>query len=226
MPSLASEESPTGGIALQRQRHGDWQHTLEPINTPSIETLPSSEQTAVNALLMAARAMTGMTEPHYRPTSADKAEAKTPPLMNGNENDGTPNESIRTAQRNLLGEFTSPKRKADETVGTSDDPSSRIQMNQPMGTSKLMGGGEYQGDETFEDGVQFTKRSRLAGLGKDVNNDGQGDANVEDDAMVMSTPAKGRINAVGVKELTPVSARCLDFKNMSVSDMKGSSARS
>jgi hypothetical protein len=220
MPSLASEESPTSGRGLQR--HVDWQRTVEP-NTPSIETLPSSEQTAVNALLMAARVMTEATKPLKH---ASGEEVRTPSTINGIENDGTPDDSVRTAQRNLLGKFISPKRKADDTVETSEDPSSRIQANRQKGTSKSKGGEKNKCTESSEDSVQFTKRTRLNSLGKDRSDDCRRDANIDNDATAISTPAKGKRNTLCLTKLTPVSARCIDFKNMSISDTKGSPAPS
>jgi hypothetical protein len=223
MPSLASEESPTGGRGLQR--HSEWQRTVEP-TTPSIESLPSSEQTAVNALLMAARAMPERMD-HQDRTRAEMFEFQTPPMLNGTESDGTPDDSLRTAQRNLLCKFTSPKRKADHTVDTRGNPSSHIQANRPRGPSKSEEIRVNNSDETAQDSTQLAKRSRLGSLGMDINEDGRFDVKRDKDDMVVSTPAKCSSSCLSTTtEWTPVSARCIDFKHMRVSERNGSPASS
>lgn len=214
MPSLASEESPTGGRGLQRHAEGP---KPVPPNTPLIDTLPSSEQTAVNALLMAARAMTEMTGP-YNQKSPDESEARTPPVTNASESEGTPDESMRTAQRNLLVKFTSPKRKAGNAVVKSEDTFIQNNTDRP-GANGVAGN---KNDDTFGEDVQFAKRSRLGLLKKDPEVDSRNDNKTKDDAMEMSTPAKGTSGTL--TDLTPVSARCIDFKNMRVNDPKDSPA--
>lgn len=202
MPSMASEESPSGGRGLQRQAEGP--KTVPP-NTPAIETMPSSEQTAVDALLMAARAMTGMSGPQ-EDGSTDSADAQTPPIMNGSQNDASPEENMRTAQRNLLGKFMSPKRKVEDASGISEDSSNH------RGDERTNGG---MGTNTTE---ISPKRSRR------VMNDGDSGhpETGSRDAMETSTPAKGTGGTL--KDLTPVSARCIDFKNMRVNDATADTA--
>lgn len=208
MPSLASEESPTGGRGLQR--HAEGPKTLQPNTPPSIETLPSSEQTAVNALLMAARSMTGVADSRKEPN----AEATTPPIMNGIQNEGSPDES-KTVQRSL---FTSPKRKAEDTNGSLEKL-----MGQQGGAEDSNGDAVHNGNDTSPkrehsgDDSKYAKRSRLGS-----SRNGGEDDETKDDAMEMATPAKGKTGAL--TELTPVSARCIDFKNMRVSDIQSGAA--
>ncbi|KAG7357144.1 Tesmin/TSO1-like CXC domain protein [Nitzschia inconspicua] len=200
MPSLASEESPTGRGGFQR--HAELAKTVPP-NTPAIESMPSSEQTAVDALLMAARAMTEMTE-LQEGTSVNAADAATPPIMNGYQNDESPEDNMRTAQRNLLDKFKSPKRKlGDGDKGTNDDTCDNATDTSP------------KRDHPHGDLSEFSKRTRLGSL---INGSDDGLSETHNDAMEMSTPAKGTSGALS--DLTPVSARCIDFQNMRVNDAK------
>jgi hypothetical protein len=120
-------------------------------------------------------------------------------------------EQFETPQKNLLHKFTSPKRKAHETQASSGAAGSSVKAgpasnNTPAAEFKI-------------------KRSRVGSLRKRASEetvesrDSDGEAAVHTNGtsmdMDMSTPAKG---TSAVADLTPVSARCIDFKKMHVND--------
>ncbi|KAL3921230.1 MAG: hypothetical protein SGILL_002855 [Bacillariaceae sp.] len=215
MPSLASESSPSRANGAQK---------LPPPSTTeraAVNALESSEKTAVNALLMAARAMVGGGNDAQGGTkrglqNAGEGEsshgAVTPTVRNGtNDNCATPDTSIamdeeqyETPQKNLLHKFTSPKRKARETREESNDH----------------GDPDHSSDNTQSVELK-SKRSRIGSLRKGpADNIGENAGEDPNDAggasAELSTPAKGTSSAVA--DLTPVSARCIDFKKMAVTD--------
>jgi hypothetical protein len=245
-----------------------------------INQLASSEKTAVNALLMAAMAMTEMSGPilenddscgtiskprSTEGTTADRIEvtATTPPFNNtsiGNSNNGTPEANgntenqFETPQRNLMGKFMSPKRKATPIEARSP-------RGMPMSVEPARKKGHYKNaianeeeydhddddDEYDSDGdvdspkrqhpgdgtpgiQQKIKRSRLGSLkkasrvmAKQQSNSRRADLGSTTKPrnggvvpMEMATPAKGIDGPTA--DLTPVSARCIDFKKMRVND--------
>jgi hypothetical protein len=286
MPLLtsSSEESPnssSGGKAAH-WKGGTGIPVMPPPSTAeraAINQLASSEKTAVNALLMAAMAMTEMSSPANETVQVGGADSKlrasegtdvvgnieaaatTPPSNNtygGNSNEGTPEAHINaedhfeTPQRNLMGKFMSPKRKASGASPVEVKSSRGTPMSVEPARKKGQGqykeammreeeededdGGddespkrEHPGDDT--PGVQQKiKRSRLGSLKKGTRlmtqqlshgrraNLGSTTKSTNGGfvPMEMATPAKGKDGSVA--DLTPVSARCIDFKKMRVND--------
>lgn len=206
MPSLGSEESPT---ECKGTRTGAEGGKVVPPNTSLVGSLHSSEKTAVSALLMAARAM----------AETSSSPATTPPTKINNESEGTSDgHNYSTPQRNLLVRFTSPKRKALEaSTGQGDEPIRCVKKELPEEnrTNKGTGFSQHSANETHD-----VKRSRIGSVrksdeGKSMSQNGGG-------AIEMTTPAKGTTYVQA--DLTPVSARCIDFKNLSVDDPTGSIA--
>jgi len=251
MPSLSSEESPKSRKS-EKKTKAKGASDIPPPSTSeraAVNALESSEKTAVNALLMAARAMTEMSGPGVGAKNGSNDGASmvaTPPMANGQGNtkdDGTPESCImrtedefETPQKNLLGKFMSPKRKAseaehsearehlgDQNEETADGPlrkKKNVQRSQSRERSEDDDDSpkrEYPGDGTPAV-EQKVKRSRLGSTKKGAENDIITQSVVEsrDSPMEMETPAKAKTSKVS--DLTPVSARCIDFKKMRVND--------
>jgi hypothetical protein len=189
----------------------------------------SSEKTAVNALLMAAMAMTEM--------SGHDTQAATPPPAA--RTDGPIEDNHETPQRNLLGAFKSPKRKQSEAANPQDlssypaDGPTRgddSQASSPSaGSDEDSPKREHPGDDTPSN-QQKTKRSRIGSLKKVTRKLGSEMSETPNKAvrppnknidMMMTPKTKGD----GKKnELTPVSARCIDFRKMHVNDTNSTQA--
>jgi hypothetical protein len=217
MPSLGSEES----SPPLESKHG-----IKREDPPTLETASSSEKTAVNALLMAAMAMTEM-------STKNKTSTPPPHPINVKSEAAEPEEEeYETPQKNLLKKFNSPKRKQSD-----------IEFRNPIGNGEPINGDnssspsvgsdeddspkrDYPGNNTPHSNQQKVKRSRLGSHKKLPRNlgsewehkklassvlNGFGDA-----AAALSTPkTKGQKKD---KDLTPVSARCIDFRNMHVNE--------
>jgi len=272
-PESSSEESPVdGGSKVRTIPNG-----ARTIPIPStaeraaVNALQSSEKTAVNALLMAAMAMTEMSgkdhtsgndhtindNPHdsfaTNGTSGVSSAAATSPLNNRENNkshSNSPEATIRTAdehfetpQRNLLKKFMSPKRKVGDRNAEYDPSTSTNDYDNHIESRNLESADAYNknGDDDEDspkrehpgDGtpslLQKVKRSRLGSLRKGAQLlervKSNGDEHVLETAttisgvlpMEMATPAKEK-GGVKIADLTPVSARCIDFKNMRVND--------
>ena len=223
MPSLASEESPP------TDKNG--------MKTLSVagQAVTSSEKTAIHALLMAAMASTE--------TSAQNTHVTTPPRATAKSDGAQEEETIETPQKNLIGLFRSPKRKQSQTEANPQDTTtetlndvgpmrSSIDSSPSATSDDESPKREHPGDETPSNKQQKVKRSRIGSLkkGPRIMDDGMveepakrplfGSTGTNGDSM--ETPkAKGE----GKKnELTPVSARCLDFKRMHVNEAKAESA--
>ena len=248
MPSLASEESPSSG-----PRKTNDKKTVSVTGASSIPEPTSSEKTAVNALLMAARAMASMSggteaaaTTTTEPPEEEKIEAASTPPSNNHTKSTEENDEFVTPQKNLLGAFKSPKRKQQDSEGddaanpqdttTAQAYSSeyRRQSNgEDSSPSTTSADGdddspkrEHPGDETPSN-VQKIKRSRIGSLKKgpprNLGNDMEGGATTTSSsttAMDISynTPqTKGKLQN---NDLTPVSARCIDFKKMHVNELQ------
>jgi hypothetical protein len=107
MPSLASEESPA-------ERKTDDMKTVSVAGASAMPELMSSEKTAVNALLMAAMAMTEISGHDTQATTPPPPAVKMDELIEDNH---------KTPQRNLLGAFKSPKQNPHGIVSFSLIPS-------------------------------------------------------------------------------------------------------
>lgn len=285
MPSLtSSEESPTSSSGGKLDLFGAG-NSVAKLPQPTaaeraaVNQLESSEKTAVNALLMAAMAMTEMCSSNDNNSNSGgginspsvtesndfgklQDTATTPPVSNtyaGKSNDGTPESNIldaednfETPQRNLLGKFMSPKRKATEASTMETRYSEATPMSEEPIRKKIQqtyknaimkedddSDSDDEDDESPKrehpgDGTpgmqQEVKRSRLGSLKKGTRLMAQqlsngGSAHFDSDkkssnagatAMDVATPAKGKEGSV--TDLTPVSARCIDFKKMRVND--------
>lgn len=217
-PSLASEESPTTTNGMK---------TVS-VAGRTLERPTSSEKTAVNALLMAAMAMTEM--------SGQDTEVSTPPTQ-ASKPDGTQEDNFDTPQKNLLGLFKSPKRKQStdeanpqDTTTTSSNDADKEGMR--MGCQESSPSGATSEDSSPKreppSGItpsnqQKVKRSRIGTLEKgprnqedELNHDhlkrplfGTSDNKME----TPQTKGEGK-----KQDLTPVSARCIDFRKMHVNE--------
>jgi hypothetical protein len=212
MQSLTSEES--SSPSESKNNNGSKQQA------PKLETATSSEKTAVNALLMAAMAMTEM---------SNKNDAATPPAQKKEDTAAaaTEEDEVETPQKNLLHKFNSPKRKVadrDSAVEkmavdreTDSSPSEASDDDSPKR--------EYPGDNTPISNQQKVKRSRLGShkkfprnLGNEMEHQKLATSILDglNSADVTTTPkTKGQLNK---NDLTPVSARCIDFRKMRVNE--------
>lgn len=220
MPSLASEESPPSG-----------EQAAKVDETRSIMFDPTTaEKTAVNALLMAAFAMTEMSG-HSSTGAAEKQES-TPPASNSTTPPDIRNQSMeegdyKTPQKNLLKQFQSPKRKKAETE------ESPVDLRNGAVAVRATSGGESSSESSSPSGTaddnddspkrelsemtdltpsvqQKTKKSRIGSVRKP----GRILEMAQASPMVVETPRQ--VKDVSTKDLTPVSARCIDFKRMHV----------
>ena len=279
MPSLSSssEESPvvsgsklrTKTLIVNGARNIPIPNAAE---QAAVDALKSSEKTAVNALLMAAMAMTemagdrhGVTNNENRHDDSTKSGSlfttslsTTSPLNdrdNNHYNEGSPeatkrstDEHFETPQRNLMKKFMSPKRKVSDrnaeeryasssrtTLGCADSsksPTKNLDSSDVDSESEHddeeSPKREHPGDST-PSLLQKMKRSRLGSLKKGARlldwEKCNGDNHLLEKTsttngvlpMEMSTPAKAK-GGIEISDLTPVSARCIDFKKMRVND--------
>jgi hypothetical protein len=222
MPSLASEESPA-------ERKTDDVKTISVAGASSIPEPTSSEKTAVNALLMAAMAMAEM-------SGQSNESVSTPPAGQKMEVDPTTEENFETPQKNLMKKFKSPKRKksseseAANPQDTSTQPNAAEYRRQGSGHDSSPSSNsddespkrEHPGDDTPSN-AQKVKRSRIGSLKKGPRNLGD---DLSDEMLgnrvqavidnSFSTPQTKGKSQNG--DLTPVSARCIDFKKMHVNE--------
>eukprot|EP00980_Cylindrotheca_fusiformis_P001958 scaffold443_cov125-Cylindrotheca_fusiformis.AAC.7 len=222
MPSLASEEStpPSGSKTITTAKPS-------PKTGPKIEAATSSEKTAVNALLMAAMAMTEM---------SNKDDPATPTTKNSGEDEeeeaGTSameEDEYETPQKNLLHDFSSPKRKIGDRDGVSGPKGpSTTKMRDTASSDSSEDDSpkrEHPGDNTPLSIHQKVKRSRLGShkkfsrnLGNEMDHQKLASSVLGGlkDGDVASTPkTKGQLKN---NDLTPVSARCIDFRKMHVNE--------
>jgi hypothetical protein len=183
-------------------------------------------------------AMTEMSGPEVDSASADESTAAmTPPAKSsGEQNDGTPDSThaegeFETPQKNLLGKFMSPKRKASETeTAEVDTPSASAEESLWKKKTNQQSPSDMENDDSPkrehpEYGTpaieQKVKRTRLGSLRKGAPFPQGGSPNLATDnnasAMELATPAKVA-GCSTTADLTPVSARCIDFKKMRVND--------
>lgn len=263
MPSLASssEDSPVGSSKI-RTTKTPFVNGVRSIASPTtaeraaVNALKSSEKTAINALLMAAMAMTETDGDKYdyaknrenRQDASTKNGASfassvaTPSTFNNRESNIYNNDSpeatnratddhFETPQRNLLKKFMSPKRKVgDQNSGERDIPMRNLASSDAYREKEEDDDDDSPKREHPGDGtpslLQKVKRSRLGSLkkgarfleGENSNGDEQFLEATSSSTngifpMEMSTPAKG-MGGVNIADLTPVSARCIDFKKM------------
>lgn len=225
MPSLAPEESPV------ENSESDGTTKVVSQGSSVISNPNTAEKTAVNALLMAAMAMTEM-------SSSQAAGSTTPPRTKSSSTAGNirPNlenqENFETPQKNLMKQFQSPKRKQWEAIDSQDPSASlgRMRSEVPNGDSSSESSPEKSASDGADDSpkrehpetagitpsVQHKiKRSRIGsqrkGPRKNLDLEMEVDQTVP---MVTETPQAAKTGARD--ELTPVSARCLDFKRMTV----------
>jgi hypothetical protein len=224
MPSLASD---TGEESPAERKTGDMK-TVSVAGASAMPEPTSSEKTAVNALLMAAMAMTEM--------SGHDTQATTPPPAAKN---GPIEDDHETPQRNLLGAFKSPKRKQSEAANPQDlssYPADGPTRGGSSETSSPCPGSdedspkrEHPGNDTPSN-QQKTKRSRIGSLKKGPRNLG---SEMSETPMKAAPPSHKKNDMMttpktkgdGKKnELTPVSARCIDFRKMHVNDTNSTQA--
>eukprot|EP00536_Pseudo-nitzschia_multiseries_P002923 jgi/Psemu1/295027/fgenesh1_pm.41_\ len=150
---------------------------------------------------------------------------------------------FETPQRNLLKKFMSPKRKASDRNTEScpstngNNSANHVESRSQESYDACTQNGELDEDspkrEHPGDGtpslLQKVKRSRLGSLKKGGRlldrAKSNGDERVLETTsttsevlpMEMATPAKDK-GGVKIADLTPVSARCIDFKNMRMND--------
>lgn len=179
-----------------------------------MEEVTSSEKTAVSALLMAAAAMTEM-------VSSDDAETATPPAKTTSSRQPM-EEDFETPQKNLFNKFNSPKRKQ----GDREPPKMPIENGSVSEEQSSSGDDDsprrdFERNNTPHSNQQKVKRSRIGShtkftktLGNDF--DPKQVASGVLASMDYSTPnTKGQFKTA---DLTPVSARCIDFRNMHVNE--------
>ena len=223
MPSLASEESPV-------DKRAEPVRSVSAVGASAIPGPTSSEKTAVNALLMAAMAMTEMSN-QQNGQNVTSQQTATPEKSQNSKIKKSPDSSpFETPQKNLLGCFTSPKRKQLNDTSTSDRrPSLKDDAVGPMSRNDSSESPEGGSDEEspkrelpFADtprNQQKVKRSRLGSVRKEVR----------DLSSELVNETKPRMNGYNLttpntkgdrptNELTPVSARCIDFRKMRVNE--------
>ena len=218
--------------------------------SPSASTDPTTaEKTAVNALLMAAVAMTEMSGQPTATTTTTAPSDSTPQVSNAATPPDSRHESMeggdyKTPQKNLLRQFQSPKRKQGDTeespVDHRDSSLNRVQMRRlgenSSTESSPSGGVAEDGDENDDSPKrelsemsdltpsvqQKNKKSRIGSVRKggrvlEMAHSTMGSP------MSLQTPkhVKGENSN---KDLTPVSARCIDFKRMHVHETKQESS--
>jgi hypothetical protein len=196
----------------------------------SVSEAPNTaERTAVNALLMAAVAMTDFSvEPHVTPSKVMSAREEvymvdTPSV--DRKSTTAPEEDYETPQKNLYTQFQSPKRKQSDT----DIDRGHGSMRSDNGSSSSESSPSGHGGDENEDSpkrelaemvvtpsvAQKIKRSRVGSVRKATNRSLGAEMSVDEASpMVMETPKQAK--AVASNALTPVSARCIDFKRMHV----------
>jgi hypothetical protein len=213
--------------------------------------LESAEKTAINALLMAAKAMTEMSghgsssnsnenrqDASTKNDTSFTSSATTTSPHNTRENNNYSPEAItqaaevhfETPQRNLLKKFMSPKRK----VSDRNNEEARLPSRNLASSDAYRETADDDDDSPKRDHPgdgtpilpQKIKRSRLGSLKKGARllerEKSNGDLETTSTTngvlpMEMSTPAKDT-GGGKITDLTPVSARCLDFKKMRVND--------
>jgi hypothetical protein len=223
MPSLTSSEpSPN-----------DSQPDEAPVNTAekqrSVSEAPNTdERLAVNALLMAAVAMTEFSnKPHISPSkdaNYEETMVSTPP--GARPMSTVPEEDYATPQKNLYTQFQSPKRKQSDTDPEMDRGPMRSEGDSSSAeSSPSVPENENENDDSPKRELaemvvtpsvaQKVKRSRVGSVHKGPNRNLGPEMSVDEAApMVMETPKQTKIPSSSA--LTPVSARCIDFKRMQV----------
>lgn len=183
----------------------------------------SSEKTAVNALLMAAMAMTEMGSQTAAP-AAPPATTSTPPKRYVT---GAATATYETPpKRDLAEKFRSPKRKTTPMSTDRRGSSGTLPDSSPSALSDYCDDEdspkrEYPGHDETPSQHHKVKRSRIGslrkgshGLGAEITDAAKAKAA----AFAYSTP-KNNKNAEGkINDLTPVSARCIDFRKMHVNE--------
>lgn len=242
MPSLASsEDSPNDSTKAEDVPLQKLKSVASAAATTTLEP-NTAEKTAVNALLMAAVAMTEMSG--QATSKTEVPFVSTPPDARLHDTSAPMEEDdCKTPQKNLLRQFQSPKRKqADdrESPGEHKEKDSatpkiishgKIRSQTPNGGSSNESspnsatGEEDNDDSPKRDNSELTdmtpslqqksKRSRVGSVRKGPSrNLGQEMAQGQPSPMVMQTPKQAK--NVLTTDLTPVSARCIDFKRMNV----------
>lgn len=228
------------------------------ISTPStaeraaVNALQSPEKVAVNALLMAAIAMTEMggekksSESILTPSSSSKKNTSSP------EDTGRSGGQFETPQRYFLKKFKSPKLNASNATQNNSRSQNREThpgdlcpfVHKPLSSVEQFVNDDGDDDESPKrdrenaDGLTTSidkkaKRSCLGTAKKDILfHDREHIGIIEQSLgavpMAMATPAKSTVAIVGkpITDLTPVSARCIDFKKMRVNDASNDPALS
>ena len=205
MPSLSSERTDTmSDDTSPGERKVD--ESVGGSGNSKVKASPtSSEKTAVNALLMAAMAMTemggGAPNDVSTPPKADSADYTTPPT------------------KDPLAKNRTPKRKqspmdamVQHAAGDSSSPNAAIGDTQSQASSDKSS--PSNSDTTSDGGMTPSpapqlKRSRIGSIRKptDTSNTAK--------KFPFTTPKQPK-NGDGTTDLTPVSARCIDFRKMNV----------
>lgn len=213
IPSLAAASSDTspGDRTVE---------TAKPVEPPKQSEEPNSS--AVNSLLMAAMAMT-----EFQSQKSD-ASPGTQEKTNGVD---TTAENLKPAARKGL--RPSPKRKSSErgspegSLGDFAEKSDKKQDFQPQYTAIS---GEGDAGEYAEDDIPSSpldprelKRTRLGSVRKKMEwekgggkNSSPGASSKENNSTLHETPDQKTTLDI----LTPVSARCIDFRRMNVNEKK------
>ena len=214
MPSLASEVSPADSKFEETK-------TVSAAGASKIPEPTSSEKTAVNALLMAAMAMTEM---GAHETTAPKSDTKMPYVDRNHSK--APYETPPKAQ--VSRETTN---NPDRAQSTSDE---RTQEARPTVSPTVASEDEDSPKRDLPDSTpcnqQKVKRSRIGShrkgprnLGEEMNDGAPPDekmspahvySNYNGGNPIVETP-DSKIRGKK-EEITPVSARCIDFRRMNV----------
>ena len=220
MPSLAAASSDTSP--------GD--KTVE-TSKPVEPQKEGSNGNAVNSLLMAAMAMT-----EFQSQKAENKSSTSNPVVQ-TEEANKKTENLKPAARKGL--RPSPKRKSSErdgpegTLGDLVDKVSGTTANDSQTQYTAVSGDGASGEAEEDDFADSPldprelKRTRLGSVKKKMNwekgGDGQnsspaGMSSKENDSSLHETPDQ----KTTLDKLTPVSARCIDFRRMNVNEKKES----
>jgi hypothetical protein len=225
MPSLSSEETSPG------ERKVDDSRRISAKGASRISEPTSSEKTAVNALLMAAMAMTEMGSQTAAPTPSP-ATTRTPP-KSYEMGAATETEYTTPPKRLLAEKFRSPKRKTTPKRKTSPLVSTDRQGSSGTlpDSSPSVGGDdcddddspkrEYPGHDETPSQHHKVKRSRIGSLRKGPHGSGADmidAAKAKASAFAYNTPKNKKQGEGQINEMTPVSARCIDFRKMHVNE--------
>jgi hypothetical protein len=197
MPSLSSERTDTMSEDTSPGERKLDENTEVNVNKKVPPT--TSEKTAVNALLMAAMAMTEMggSDDVSTPPKKDEQDYSTPPTKGDSlsKNSRTPKRKQSPMDAMASAESSSPDSVEHQAQALTDKsvPDSPLRQDAGMTPSQ----------------APQVKRTRIGSVRKTV------DASNTNNKLPYTTPKQPK-NGDGTTDLTPVSARCIDFRKMNV----------